>query len=86
MQQLEPYPDAWRVPSDDPSEYGVLVRINHEKWSYWWLMCPGTATLYIETDPDLRDCQHGGECNYLDDVHRRAHELRKRITASEVER
>jgi len=69
----ERHTDAWRIPTEDGSDYGVLVKCGPPGHPYWWLLCPGTATLYIGPEFDLRDCQMGEECNFLDDVHAAAH-------------
>jgi len=71
---------AWRTPTADGSDYGVLVECGPSDHPYFWLCCPGTATLYLrERDGsfDLTDCQHGGSCNFLDDVHSAADRLVK---------
>jgi hypothetical protein len=66
---------AWRIPTEDGTDYGVLVRCGPPGRPYWWLLCPGTATLYLDESHgfDLRDCNHGLECDFLDDVHAAAH-------------
>lgn len=78
---VENHYHAWRVPTDDGTDYGVLVKCGPNERPYWWLLCPGTATLYIGDDPDLRDCQHGEACDFLEDVHERAHKLRQHLAA-----
>lgn len=67
--------EAWRIPTEDGTDYGVLVRCGPTNHPYWWLLCPATATLYLKKDSgfDLRDCRDGEECNFIDDVHLAAH-------------
>lgn len=72
--------DAWHIPTEDGSDYGVLVRCGPPEHPYWWLLCPATATLYLGPDPDLTDCADGAACDFLDDVHARAHKLRRELS------
>lgn len=74
---FEQHTRSWRIPADD-GDYGVLVELQHEKSRHWFLLCPGSSTLYMyESDDsiDLTDCHDGEGCDYLDDVHAKAHLL-----------
>lgn len=76
----ETFDRSWRIPTDDGSDFGVLVEIQHVRnpaGRHWYLICPATATLYDDGggDLDLRDCQQGAGCDFLDDTHAKAHLL-----------
>lgn len=70
---MELHTAAWRIPTEDGNDFGVLVRCGPADRPYWWLLCPATATLYLGPMFDLRDCQIGDECEFLGDVHAEAH-------------
>lgn len=86
----EPHERAWRIPTGDGSDYGVLVEIpctTPPNRSHWWLLCPASATLYVpgrDGSLDLTDCSIGQECDYLDDTHAKAHVLVQRLTSGDV--
>lgn len=68
---------AWRIPSADGSDYGVLVRCGPPSSPYFWLLCPATATLYLDAS-DLNGC-NDATCLW-DDVHAKAAELHYILT------
>lgn len=75
-----PHDEAWRIPTEDGTDYGVLVRVPSvaRNAHHWYLICPATATLYLaERDGsfDLTDCCDGEACDFLDDTHAKAHLL-----------
>ena len=73
---------AWRIPTNDGTDYGVLVELAHGEHRHWYLICPATATLYLaESDGtfDLTDCCDGEGCDFLDDTHAKAHLLVQRL-------
>jgi hypothetical protein len=72
---IRPHGESWRIPAESGTDYGVLVKCGTQHHPYWWLLCPSAATLYLDHDGefDLRDCCNGWECDFLDDVHAKAH-------------
>lgn len=68
--------DAWRFPTADGTDYGVLVRCGPADRPYWWLLCPAAATLYLPDHRtgkvELREC-NDASCLFVDDVHTAAH-------------
>jgi hypothetical protein len=81
----EPHGRAWRVPTDDGKDYGVLVECAYPNGVHWYLVCPATATLYLhDTDGtfDLRDCEQGAACDFLDDTHAKAHLLVRELESA----
>jgi hypothetical protein len=80
----EQHPKAWRFPTDDGADYGVLIELGSVSRAHWYLICPATATLYLRDhktgEVDLLDCHDGEACDFLDDVHVAAHRfLRARL-------
>lgn len=61
MGRLEQYGSAWRIKSRESDAYGILV----QRDGYWWLLCPATATLYIDRSAVLSDC-HDPACEFHD--------------------
>lgn len=72
------FQEAWVVPSPD-GETGVLLRFGQPGRRHWYLICPATATLYLEQEPIFDDCQIGMECDFLDTVHAEATRLAKAL-------
>ena len=75
---------AWRIDSDEaPDEYGVLVRCGPDEHPYWWLLCPVTATLYLDGNDRV-----GLECSdascMWQDVHDNAWIEWKSLTSAQV--
>lgn len=76
--------DSWHIPTEDGTDFGVLVRCGPPEHPYWWLLCPATATLYIGPNFDLTDCSDV-ECLW-GDVHDAADRLRKWLDVPESTR
>lgn len=72
--EMTTYKRAW--PLDETGE-SVLVACGREKDPYWWVLCPATATLYLDEVTD--DCHDGIECDH-DDVHRMAVKTWERVS------
>lgn len=74
---------AWRIPTEDGTDYGVLVELEHARSRHWFLLCPGTATLYLYDhqtgEIDLTDCADGEGCDFLDDVHAKANVMVRQL-------
>jgi hypothetical protein len=77
--------DAWRIPTRDGSDYGVLVRCGPAERPYWWVLCPATATLHLESNGGVDDgCSIDPECDW-GEVHQAAHALYLHLTAPDQE-
>ncbi len=58
--KVTPYPKAWRIElPDEEGAVGVVV----EEGSFWWVLCPATATLVLDPD-DPKDGHDDGRGGY----------------------
>lgn len=74
------YERAWLVPSPDGGEPAVLVAAGREKDPYWWVLCPASATLYLDgVEGGAGSCSIGIECDF-DELHDAASRLYKELT------